>query len=160
MKTFRFLFYPWLIRQPFTTNRLGWLTLKFQGTKHKFSKVNFRKILGLTPFEGEVNPDLMASTNIIWSYFHMGYNFDISVLLKFNKFALTPICNALFPISFKCFLERVTRIDSASNMFHTLLYILFAGDNVDLGQVLLASLFKVLTLYRRILKFLVLAISL
>lgn len=57
----------------------------------------------------------------------MGYNYDFSFLSKFKKYALPPIWNAPFTIMFKCFSKRVTGSDSASLIFHTLLYGLYYG---------------------------------
>lgn len=66
----------------------------------------------------------------------MGYISDLSVLYRFKKFSLPPIWNDLFTIMFKCFSEGSAGSDNASWLFHTLLYGLYSGENVDFGTVL------------------------
>ncbi|CAH1437430.1 unnamed protein product [Lactuca virosa] len=66
----------------------------------------------------------------------MWYISDLSVLSQFKKSALPPIWNAFFTIMFKCFSERSTGSDNASRLFHTLLYGLYTGENIDFGTIL------------------------
>ncbi|CAH1421559.1 unnamed protein product [Lactuca virosa] len=58
------------------------------------------------------------------------------MLLKFKKSLLPLVWNALFTFLFCFFSKRITGSDNANKLFPTLLYALYSGENIDLGQIL------------------------
>lgn len=71
-----------------------------------------------------------------WDVLFDGVYLWYSLLSKFRKSFLPPICNGLFAILFKILLERVSGSDSANKLFYRLIYGLFTIKKVDFGTVI------------------------
>lgn len=114
-----------------------------QGPKMVISKGIFCKLLGLSSGEGYSNPKSIMSANIISAYHQIGYNGVLIVLSNFKKLYLPIVWNALFSILFKCFFEQNIGSDSASKLFHTLMYGLYTDEKIDLGHILWAQFVQI-----------------
>lgn len=116
--------------------KLKIMNFEIQGEKTSISKTCFCKFLGVPIVKDSISPYSIPAMIIIQVYQQMGYNFDLSFLSNFKMSALRPIWNSLFTIIFGCFSEKATDSDSASHIFHILLYGFYSGDNVNIVIVL------------------------
>lgn len=93
-------------------------------------------MLGLKADNVYINDKLVSLSSIIRVYRQMGCKEYFFMLSKFKKSFLPPFWNVLFTILFRCFTERVSGLDNANKVFHTLIYSLYTNKKVDLGQIL------------------------
>lgn len=112
--------------------------IHFEVASHKTSitKPHFTKLLGLTLPEVHVDPESIPTTTLIYMFYQIGYNGNISQLSKFKKSFLPPMWNGWLILLFKSFSEWVVGLDSERKLFYNLIYGLHHGANLDYGSIL------------------------
>jgi len=106
------------------------------GKSTSITKNHFYKLLNLPVSTDLIHPDSVSNVDLINMCNQMGHEPILETISKMNKSRMPPRWNLLVSIILRCFAERTTGSDNASKLLLTLIYAIYTGSNIDIGQIL------------------------